>query len=199
VARRLVLAALARAVAGNAGRRGAGRDLAEPGGAVPSGSHLVAVVANAATPLKPLAEFLAGDKTAIAVIVGWEATDHDFRADARTDPTTIGAVAATVRAGRTGLPVWLLHSLTVTGDPAQAAANIKIANPDALVVYGLFAPAAWETDAAVTRNLERARALLSGKAVYAAGMRFTGQTKDQAIERAKRLGWGGVICEGGAQ
>jgi len=167
--------------------------------AVPAGSHLVAVVANAATPMKPLAEFLAGDHGAAAVIVGWEETDHGFRADATLDPARAEAVARTVRAARPGLPVWLLCSLTVTGSPEQAAAKVQAVGPDALVLYGLFARAAWETDKVATANLDRGRKFLAGKPIYAAGQRLTGDDLRTVADRAKRLGWGGLVCDGSAR
>lgn len=160
--------------------------------APPTTPHLVAVAANATTPMTPLAEYLAGDAQAAAVIVGWEETDHSYRANATLDAARAEAVAKTVRAARPGLPVWLLCSATVTGSPEQAAAKVAAAQPDALVVYGLFAPPAW-SEAMAKRNLDKARALAPGKPVYAAGQRFT----DAAVAaRARALGWKGFLWEG---
>jgi hypothetical protein len=165
----------------------------------PAGPHLVAVVADDATPMKPLADYLAADAQAIAVIVGWEETDHSFRPDATLDAARAEAVAKTVRAARPGLPVWLLCSLTVTGTPEQAAAKVAAAKPDALVLYGLFARAAWDSDKAVTANLAKGQKLLPGKPIYAAGQRMAGDDLKMAVDRAKRLGWGGLLCDGSAR
>jgi hypothetical protein len=168
-------------------------------GSPPAGPHLVAVTAEDATPMKPLAEYLAADAQAMAVIVAWEETDHSFRPDATLDAARAEAVAEVVRAARPGLPVWLLCSLTVTGSPEQAAAKVAAAKPDALMLYGLFARAAWESDKVVAANLEKGRKLLTGKAIYAAGLRLSEAEKQQAVDRAKRLGWGGMVCDGSAR
>jgi len=165
----------------------------------PARPHLVAVTANDATPLKPLAEYLAADAQAVAVIVGWEETNHDFRPNATLDAPRAEAVAKVVRAARPGLPVWLLCSLTVTGSPEQAMAKVEAVRPDALVLYGLFARAAWESDKVVETNLAKGRKLLPGKAIYVAGPRLTGDALKAAVERARRLGWGGMLCDGSAR
>jgi len=165
----------------------------------PARPHLVAVIAGDATPLKPLAEYLAADAQAMAVIVAWEESDHDFRPNAMLDAARSEAVAKVVRAARPGLPVWLLCSLTVTGSPEQAAAKVSAAQPDALVLYGLFARAAWESDKVAAANLDKGRKLLPGKPIYAAGQRLTGDDLKTAVDRAKRLGWGGLVCDGSAR
>ena len=165
----------------------------------PDRPHLVAVMADASTPLKPLAEYLAADAQAMAVIIGWEETDHDFRPDAALDAARAEAVAKVVRAARPGLPVWLVCSLTVTGAPEQAAAKVAAVQPDALVLYGLFARGAWDSDKVVAVNLARGEKLLPGKPVYAAGQRLTGDDLQAAIDRARRLGWKGMLCDGSAR
>jgi hypothetical protein len=167
--------------------------------AAATGPHLVAVVAGDTTPMGPLAEYLAADAQAVAVIIGWEETGHDHRPDAQLDAARAEAVAKVIRAARPGLPVWLLCSLTVTGTPEQAAAKVDAAKPDALVLYGLFGRAAWESDKAVTANLAKGQKLLPDKPVYAAGQRLVGDDLQTAIDRARRLGWGGVICDGSAR
>ena len=165
----------------------------------PARPHLVAVIADDATPMKSLAEYLTADAQAVAVIVGWEETDHNFRPDATLDAARAEAVAKTARASRPGLPVWLLCSLTVTGTPEQAAAKVAAAKPDALVLYGLFARAAWESDRAVAANLGKGRKLLAGKPIYAAGQRLIGDDLQMVVDRAKRLGLGGLLCDGSAR
>jgi len=167
--------------------------------AAPDRPHLVAVMADGATPLKPLAEYLAADAQAMAVIIGWEETDHDFRPDAALDAARAEAVAKVVRAARPGLPVWLLCSLTVTGTPEQAAAKVAATNPDALVLYGLFARGAWDSDEVVAANLARGQKLLPGKPIFAAGQRLAGDELQAAIDRARRLGWKGMLCDGSAR
>jgi len=167
--------------------------------AAPDRPHLVAVMADASTPLKPLAEYLVADAQAVAVIIGWEETDHDFRLDAALDAARAEAVAKVVRAARPGLPVWLLCSLTVTGTPEQAAAKVAAAKPDALVLYGLFAKGAWDGDKVGAAHLARGEKLLPGKPVYAAGQRLTGDDLQAAIDRARRLGWKGMLCDGSAR
>jgi len=167
--------------------------------AAPDRPHMVAVIADGATPLKPLAEYLAADAQAMAVIIGWEETDHDFRPDAALDAARAEAVAKVVRAARPGLPVWLLCSLTVTGTPEQAAAKVAVTQPDALVLYGLFARGGWDSDKVAAANLARGQKLLPGKPVYAAGQRLTGNDLQAAIDRARRLGWKGMLCDGSAR
>jgi hypothetical protein len=167
--------------------------------AAPDRPHLLAVIADGATSLKPLAEYLAADAQATAVIIGWEETDHDFRPDAALDAARAEAVAKVVRAARPGLPVWLLCSLTVTGTPEQAAAKVAAAKPDALVLYGLFAKGAWDSDKVVAANLAKGEKLLPGKPVYAAGQRLTDDDLQAAIERARRLSWKGMLCDGSAR
>jgi len=167
--------------------------------AAPDRPHLVAVMADGATPLKPLAEYLAADGQAMAVIIGWEEADHDFRPNAELDAARAEAVAKVVRAARPGLPVWLLCSLTVTGTPEQAAAKVAAVKPDAIVLYGLFAKGAWDSDKVVAANLARGEKLLPGKPVYAAGQRLTGDDLQAAIDRARRLGWKGMLCDGSAR
>jgi len=167
--------------------------------APPDRPHLVAVITGGATPLKPLAEYLAADAKAVAVIIGWEETDHDFRPDAALDAARAEAVAKVVRAARPGLPVWLLCSLTVTGTPEQAAAKVAAVKPDAIVLYGLFAKGAWDSDKVVAANLAKGEKLLPGKPVYAAGQRLTSDDLQAAIDRARRLGWKGMLCDGSAR
>jgi hypothetical protein len=161
----------------------------------PVGSHLVAVSADATTPMTPLAEYLVADVNVAAVIVSWEETNHCYQPDATLDPGRAQAVALAIRASRPGLPVWLLCSATVTGNAAQAAAKVAAVSPDALVVYGYFAPPAWEP-ATLAANLARAQALLPGKPVYAAGLRFDGDASAQAGNQARQAGWSGVLREG---
>jgi hypothetical protein len=160
----------------------------------PATPHLVAVVSDATTPLTSLAAYLVADSQAVAVIIGWEATDHSYQPNATLDALRLQAVALAVRTARPGLPVWFLASATVTGNQQQAAAVIAAAGPDALVVYGYFSPPAWEP-ATLTANLARAQALLPGKPVYAAGLRFYGAAREQALLRAQQTGWSGVIRE----
>jgi hypothetical protein len=62
------------------------------------------------------------------------------------------------------------------------------------VVYGYFSPPAW-TPTALAANLARAQALLPGKPVYAAGLRFGGAARDQALAQAQQAGWSGVLRE----
>lgn len=160
----------------------------------PAMPHLVGVSSNATTPMTSLATYLVADSQAVAVIIGWEATDHSYRPNATLDALRLQAVALTVRTARPGLPVWFLASATVTGTPQQAAAVIAAASPDALVVYGYFSPPVWEP-ATLTANLARAQALLPGKPVYAAGLRFYGAAREQALLRAQQTGWSGVLRE----
>jgi hypothetical protein len=159
----------------------------------PSTPHLLAVDADCTTPLRSLAAYLVADPQAVAVILGWEAVpERGGQPLPVMDTIRFQALAAAVRQARPGLPVWVLIAVPGMDVDPQPAEVLQAAAPDALVVYGFFAPPSWEP-ARLTANLAQAQALLPGKPVYAAGLLFGGAARDQAVTQAQQAGWNGVL------